>query len=168
MSDNSEESEKLSYEKVAQQEGGRGRKRAKKSKSMKSRSRSPSKQGKNRNTNNNQRGRGGCGSSYTKGGNNEMKILEDTISKAMVESAQTGGNLVENISKAISQINSEFNSQSGGQCFTATRGGKKTKKPSPYNNFVKKRMAEMKKTHPNLSAPEKMKRIGAEWKKKGK
>jgi hypothetical protein len=31
---------------------------------------------------------------------------------------------------------------------------------------MKKKMGEMKKTHPKLTAPEKMKRIAAEWKKK--
>ena len=56
----------------------------------------------------------------------------------------------------------------GGGCGQSQQGGirRKTRKPSAYNLFMKKRMAEMKKSNPKLSAPERMKRIASEWKKK--
>jgi hypothetical protein len=57
---------------------------------------------------------------------------------------------------------------SGGGCGQSQQGGirRKTRKPSAYNLFMKKRMAEMKKSNSKLSAPERMKRIAGEWKKK--
>lgn len=132
--------------------------------------------------------RGGCGSSSKQDGGKKKKrgsrggmfeelkdTLTEKVTQAIKNSSQSGGNgaLVENITDAVKQAvdnASKQASQKGGNCFTATAGGKKskTKKPSAYNLFMKKRMAEMKKTHPKLSAPEKLKKIGSEWKKRSK
>ena len=46
------------------------------------------------------------------------------------------------------------------------RYSKETKhKLTPYNKFVKKMFAELKKEHPNDTAPQIMKRICDEWQK---
>lgn len=44
-------------------------------------------------------------------------------------------------------------------------GGAKKRKLTPYNKFVKKMYAELKKKHPADTAPQIMKKIGAEWRK---
>lgn len=48
----------------------------------------------------------------------------------------------------------------------ANVGGAKKRKLTPYNNFVKKMFKELRKKHPSDSAPEIMKKIGIEWRKK--
>ena len=46
------------------------------------------------------------------------------------------------------------------------KGAKKAKrKLTPYNKFVKKMFKELRSKFPNDSAPEIMKKIGAEWRK---
>jgi hypothetical protein len=46
------------------------------------------------------------------------------------------------------------------------KGAKKAKrKLTPYNKFVKKMFKELRSKYPNDSAPEIMKKIGAEWRK---
>jgi hypothetical protein len=45
-------------------------------------------------------------------------------------------------------------------------GGAKKRKLTPYNKFVKKMYKELHTKFPNDSAPEIMKKIGAEWRKK--
>jgi len=46
------------------------------------------------------------------------------------------------------------------------KGAKKAKrKLTPYNIFVKKMFKELRSKFPNDSAPEIMKKIGAEWRK---
>jgi len=45
-------------------------------------------------------------------------------------------------------------------------GGAKKRKLTPYNKFVKKMYTELHKKFPNDSAPEIMKKIGAECRKK--
>jgi len=39
------------------------------------------------------------------------------------------------------------------------------RKLTPYNKFVKKMFKELRSKYPNDSAPEIMKKIGAEWRK---
>jgi hypothetical protein len=54
-----------------------------------------------------------------------------------------------------------------GSCgMSVQEGGAKKRKLTPYNKFVKKMYKELCKKHPNDKAPEIMKRIGAEWRKK--
>jgi hypothetical protein len=50
-------------------------------------------------------------------------------------------------------------------CSAASVGGAKKRKLTPYNKFVKKMYKELHKKFPNDSAPEIMKKIGAEWRK---
>lgn len=45
-------------------------------------------------------------------------------------------------------------------------GGAKKRKLTPYNKFVKKMYKELHTKFPNDSAPEIMKKIGVEWRKK--
>lgn len=47
-----------------------------------------------------------------------------------------------------------------------TGGAKKKRKLTPYNKFVKKMYAELHKKFPTDTAPEIMKKIGVEWRKK--
>jgi hypothetical protein len=51
-------------------------------------------------------------------------------------------------------------------CNAATTGGAKKRKLTPYNKFVKKMYAELHKKYPTDTAPQIMKKIGAEWRKK--
>jgi hypothetical protein len=63
----------------------------------------------------------------------------------------------------------------GGSSCSMDGGAKKLKKPkakkaakrklTPYNKFVKKMFKELRSKFPNDSAPEIMKKIGAEWRK---
>lgn len=54
-----------------------------------------------------------------------------------------------------------------GSCgMSVQEGGAKKRKLTPYNKFVKKMYKELCKKHPNLKAPEILKKIGAEWRKK--
>jgi hypothetical protein len=46
---------------------------------------------------------------------------------------------------------------------SAAVGGAKKRKLTPYNKFVKKMYTELKKKHPNDTAPQIMKRIGTAW-----
>jgi hypothetical protein len=87
------------------------------------------------------------------------KKKKSTVKKSKPKSR--GGNLLDTLTQTLSSSN-----QQGGYCgsMSSQRGG--VRKPSAYNLFMKKKMGEMKKTHPKLTAPEKMKRIAAEWKKK--
>jgi hypothetical protein len=51
-----------------------------------------------------------------------------------------------------------------GSCNAAAVGGaKKKRKLTPYNKFVKKMYAELHKKFPTDTAPQIMKKIGAEW-----
>ena len=52
-----------------------------------------------------------------------------------------------------------------GSCNAAV-GGAKKRKLTPYNIFVKKMYKELHAKHPTDTAPEIMKKIGAEWRKK--
>lgn len=54
-----------------------------------------------------------------------------------------------------------------GSCAAVAVGGaKKKRKLTPYNKFVKKMYAELHKKFPTYTAPEIMKKIGEEWRKK--
>jgi hypothetical protein len=55
-----------------------------------------------------------------------------------------------------------------GTCGANVVGGAKKRKLTPYNKFVKKMFSELRKKNPNDSAPEIMKKIGVEWRKKSK
>jgi hypothetical protein len=55
-----------------------------------------------------------------------------------------------------------------GTCGANVVGGAKKRKLTPYNKFVKKMFSELRKKNPNDSAPEIMKKIGIEWRKKSK
>jgi hypothetical protein len=110
------------------------------------------------------------------GGNNLFDNIKDTVAQVINNPNQKGGNLLDSIANAVTQVVDNTKQDGGkkrrgkgGNCgssmsSTQQQGGKK--KPSTYNLFMKKRMQEMKKTHSKLSAPEKMKIIGSEWKKK--
>ena len=90
------------------------------------------------------------------GGSLSRKGARKPSHKKKSQGKKKGG--FENYMFDIDEIDSQ---QEGG-------GKKKTRKsclrkPSKYNLFMKKRMAEMKKSHPKLSNPEKFKKIAAEW-----
>lgn len=53
-------------------------------------------------------------------------------------------------------------------CASNVVGGAKKRKLTPYNKFVKKMFNELRKKFRNDSAPEIMKKIGVEWRKKNK
>jgi len=54
----------------------------------------------------------------------------------------------------------------GGSSCSMDGGAKKPKrKLTPYNKFVKKMFKELRSKFPDDSAPEIMKKIGAEWRK---
>jgi hypothetical protein len=53
-----------------------------------------------------------------------------------------------------------------GSCAAVAVGGAKKRKLTPYNKFVKKMYAELHKKFPTDTAPQIMKKIGAEWRKK--
>ena len=54
-----------------------------------------------------------------------------------------------------------------GSCAAVAVGGaKKKRKLTPYNKFVKKMYAELHKKFSSYTAPEIMKKIGEEWRKK--
>jgi hypothetical protein len=116
-------------------------------------------------------------------GGNLFDNIKDTVAQ-VINTNQNGGNLLDNIANAVTQVvdntkqdggkKKKRGRSKGGYCGSSMSSAQSTqstqqggkKKPSAYNLFMKEHMKKMKSTHPKLSAPEKMKIIGALWKKK--
>lgn len=81
----------------------------------------------------------------------------------MSQSSQEHNNTLMNAMKTLQSMG--LNGNNSNHLSAPVEGGKKVRKLTEYNKFVKKHFADIKKNNPNKTAPVIMQEIGKLWKK---